>query len=452
MNKTQKTIIRRKVFQLSATFFALSIFFSACKKKETEIGDGLATNGLNIISSDTFSILTYSEEFEDMESDETSVGMLGAYNDPVFGRVDCGIVTQIVPEALTQDFPDVSDLTMDSVVLALAFSSINYYANLDEITVEVFEINDVLVRDDQAYLTSTEPTIVGANLVVPGTETIMPDIFSDQVVGEDTLSPQIRIHLSPSVGEELIADSKAGLMGDNFQTSTFKGLYIKVNMPGLASGEGTVLYFALENLLSKMTMYYTDATSVQNSFDFDINSRCARYNKIEYDRSGTDVESALADLSKGEEAFYMQGGSVRAVVEFPYIDQFYTNENGESDPKIINNAELILPIQDFESDPFDPATKLFIAREVDEKQSTFTADYILGTVSESTVSYDQDNKEFRFSVTRELQAILNGEVTDKSYRLYAPAFFASTVERIVFNGSNTSLKEKPRLEITYTEY
>lgn len=452
MNKKQKTIIRRKVFQLSATFFVLSLIFSACKKEETDLGSGLSNDGLNLVTSDTFSIVTYSEEFVDMESDETSISLLGAYIDPVFGGVDCGIITQVVPEALTQSFPDAADLTMDSVVLSLAYSSINYYANLNEITVEVYEIDDALVRNDQAYLTTTEPTLIGPNLVLAGSETIFPDFVKKPVVGDDTLSPQLRISLDPSVGLDLVADSKAGLMGEDFQNSTFKGLYIKVNMPSLTEGEGTILYFSLENALSKMTLYYRNAAGEKSTFDFDINSRCARYNKITYDRAGTDVEAALEDKSKGEEAFYYQGGAIRAIVEFPYIDQFYTDKDGNYAPKIINKAVLVLPIQDFQPDPFDPATKLFIAREVDVKTSTFTNDYSSGSVSNSTIAYNEEAKEFRFTVTKEIQAILNGEIKDKSYRIYSPAFFASTIERIIFNGSKTTLKEKPRLEITYTEY
>ncbi len=452
MNNKQQIIIRRKVLQLSATFFALTLIVSACKKKETDIGDGLNENGLNVITSDTFSILTYSEEFEDLESDETSINMLGAYNDPVFGGVECGFVTQFIPEALTQDFPDLADLTVDSVVLSCVYSSINYYANLDEVTVEVFEINDALQRDDEDYFTTTEPTLIGSNLVLAGSETIRPDVIKTVVVGEDTLAPQFRIRLDPSVGVDLVTDSKNGLMGENFQTETFKGLYVKANMPGLLEGQGTVLYFALENPLSKMTLYYKNATGEQGNFDFNINSRAARYNKVSFDREGTDVMEVLNDQSKGEEAFYLQGSAVRAVIEFPYIKDFYTNADGVYQPKVINRATLYLPIQDFQGDPFNPSSRLFMAREVDEKISTFTADYGGTSVSGSTVVYDIEDREFQFEVTREIQAILNGEVVDKSYRVYSPSFFASTIERVIFNGSKTELKDKPRLEITYTEY
>lgn len=458
MNKTKQIVLGRKV-QLSATFFALIMLFGACQKEESEIGSDIQGEGLAVSTTDTFALVTYPELIDSMESDETSINLLGAYNDPIFGGVNCGFVTQIVPEATTQSFPSLVDLTMDSVVLSLRFAAINYYANLDDITVEVYEIDDVLQRDDQVYYTFDTPTTIGPNLVLAGAETLTPDFVKSVVVGTDTLSPQLRIHLDPSVGLDLVADSQAGLMGENFATTTFKGLYVKVTVDdgapnfGLGAGEGTVLYFALEDLLSKMTIYYHDGSDVYGNFDFFINSTCARYNLINYDRSATEIQTALDDPTLGQDAFYTQGGAIRAVVKLPSITDFYTNAEGDYDPKIINKAVLILPVQDFQTDPFDPSTSLFIARIVDDKLSTFTNDYGFGSsLSGNTVTYNEDSKEFRFTMTREIQAILNGDFANVGYRIYAPAFFASTVERIIFNGPNSDLKDRPRLEITYTDY
>lgn len=453
MNKKLEIKRRRKVIKFSAAFFAISLLFVACKKEKTNIGEDLQNTSLNFVTADTFSLVTYSEEIDSMESDETSIGLLGTYNDPVFGTVDCGIVTQIVPEAFDPDFAPSESIVVDSVVLALRYSSINYYGNLEPVTLEVYEITDGLIRTDQVYHTFDSPTVTGSNLIKPGFETVDPDVVAEPIVGTDTLSPQLRIQLDPQVGTDLILDAEAGLLNSDFPNSTFKGLYLKANMPGLNPGQGTVLYFVLEDLLSKMTIYYKVDGGATQTFDFDINSTCARYNKITYDRTGTQVELALDDKSLGDDLFYMQGGSIRSVIELPYILDFYKDTTGNLQPKIINKAELILPVQDYQTDPFDPATKLFIARKVDNKISTFTADYGFGgTVAGNTVAYDEDAKEFRFAMTREVQGLLNGEFENVGYRIYSPAFFASTVERIIFNGPKSELKLKPRLEITYTEY
>lgn len=451
-----KFLSMRKVIQLSATFFMLILISISCKKKDTNIGDTLQGESLNVSTTDTFTLLTYSDEIDSMESDETSISMLGYYVDPVFGAVDCGIVTQLRLSSPVTSFGNPADIVVDSVVLGLRYSSINYYANLQDITVEVYEVSDLLVRDDQTYYTFQAPNTTGGNLVVPGTEVLTPDYVGQQILANgDTLAAHLRIKLDPALGQAWLTDHNSAWTTESDFISYFKGLYIKANGAGITSGEGTVLYFAMEDALSNVTVYYHDIASptVLEEFEFSVNSTAARYNYITYDRTGTAVEAVLNDPAKGQEAFYLQGSALRAIIEIPYIMDFNYDAEGNYDPKILNRATLILPIQDYTLDPYDPATSLFIARIVDDKLSDFTIDYNFGgSLSSSTVKYDEDEKEFRFSVTRELQAILNGEIENNGFRLYMPAFFASTIERIIFNGANTTLKEKPRLEITYTDY
>lgn len=455
-NKIQ-IIGKRMVVKLSATFFIGVLLLASCKKEESDIGSSLPGEGLALQTLDTFSVITYSEELDSMESDETAVSLLGQYNDPVFGNVDCGIVSQVRLSSVNPSFAaNIADVIVDSVVLALKFTTINYYANLDDITVEVYEIGDDLIRDDKDYYTFENPTIVSSDLVLPGTATQKPDFVANQIVGSDTLSAQLRIRLDPAtIGANLVNINGNGNMAtDEAFISAFKGLYIKVDGSNLAPSQGGVYYFSLENSLSKMTMFFHETSDPDTKFfDFNINSSAARYNKITYDRTGTKVESLLADKSLGQKEFYTQGGAIWAVVELPHIMDLNFDNDGNEDRKIINKAELIVPVQDFTQDRFDPSSSLFLAKVVDKTTSDFTLDYSFqSTLSGNTVNYDQDKKEFRFLMTNEIQAILNGTRENSGFRIYAPSFFASTVERVVFNGPESELKNKTRLEITYTDY
>ena len=458
MTRQQNEITRqRKVLQLSATFFIGLFFLVGCRKEETTVGQSLEGEGLDVHTVDTFSLITYSDELDSMESDETAVNMLGAYNDPVFGGVECGIVTQIRLSSANPSFAaNISDVVVDSVVLALAYTGIKFYAGLDDIEVEVYEITDDIVRDDQDYYTFTNINTTGVNHVLAGTELISPDVVAEVPVGDDTLAPHLRINLDPAtIGDILVQLNGSGDMATDEQfVSQFKGLYIKVD-PSIYSGyQGTVLYFALESSLSDLTLYFHETTDpTPKEYVFNINSNAARFNKIDFDRTGTAVESVLNDQSQGQDVFYTQAGSIWAVVEFPHIMSLNQDSTGNEDRKIINSATLILPVQDYAADPFDPSTSLFIARVVDATTSDFTLDYSLSsTLSGNTVKYDQDEKEFRFDMTLELQGILNGEVENKGYRIYAPSFFASSIERTIFNGPNADLKKRARLEVTYTDY
>ncbi len=455
MNTNKSKIIsKRKVNILSAAFFISILLLNSCKKEDSNIGDSLQSESLNLAVTDTFTINTYSDEVDSLDSDETSVGLLGYYKDPVFGDVDCGVVTQLRLSSPVTSF-DIGEgnAIVDSVVLGLRYTDINYYANLSDITVEAYEVSNELTRDNQEYYTFELPANEGVNLVEAGYETVSPDVIAQQYLGNgDTLDAHLRVRLDPSVGQSWLDDHNVVWSSEDDFIGYFAGLYVKVDGSMLSSGEGTVLYFSMEDALSNVMVYYhydTDATA--REFEFSINSASARYNYMDFDRTGTDVEALLTGVTDGSESFYMQGSSIRAVVEFPHIMDFNYDAEGNYDPKIINQAILILPIQDYTPEPFDPSTHLFIARIIDEQLSTATIDFG-GATSSGTVSYNEDDKEFRFTMTRELIAILNGSVENQGYRIYAPSFFGSSIERVIFNGSNTSLKEKPRLQITYTEY
>lgn len=441
--KTNKSLKNwRTVSKLSATFLLSIILLASCKKEDSAVGAGINPNGLTVITKDTFTVKTYSEVVDSITTDETSVSLLGAYNDPEFGIVDCGIATQIRLSSEGPSFGTVS--TVDSVVLSFAFGSIRYYGNVDDMEFEVFEITDDLVRDDQDYYAFTSVNTTGSNLVRAGYETISPKPYTDVQVGDDTLSPQIRINLEPSFGQTLI-DNAAEMASNATFTNYFKGLYIKVTDPSiLASTEGSVLYFSLEDALSKMVLYYKNDLAEEKTFTFNINSNCARFNKITYDRSGSNVQNVLDNPENGSDRFYMQSSSIRAIVEIPHILDLYKDKK-----RIINKAMLIVPVQDFQPDVFDPTVSLFIAKVQTNLISDLTLDY---PSFSSLVTYDEDNKEFRFLLTREIQAILNEERENTGFRIYPGSFFGSSIERIIFSGANSSSKYKTRLEITYTEY
>ncbi|MBD3639072.1 MAG: DUF4270 family protein [Crocinitomicaceae bacterium] len=453
-NNKISIISKRRVVQLSATFFISLFVLWSCRKEETDVGQSLQGEGLDVTTIDTFSLITYTDELTPMPSDETAINLLGYYRDPVFGSVDCGIVTQVRLSSSNPSFSaSPGDVIVDSVVMSLAYTGIKWYGNLDDITVEAYEITDDLIREDQQYHTSTTPNYIATNLVPIGEEVISPDVVSDvPLANGDTLAAHLRIRLdSTLLGDKLVSINEAGNMAtDELFVNAFKGIYLKVNGSGLAVGQGGVLYFALESSLSKLTLYFHEVSDpTLKEYDFPINSSAARYNKIDFGRAGTDVEAVLTDSTQGQDQFYTQAGSAWAIVHIPHIMDLNKDSLGDENKKIINKAELVLPVQDFEQDGFDPSTRLFIARVINDSISDFTRDY--QSINALPI-YDQANKEFRFIMTLEIQGILNGTVANNGFRIYTTSFFASSIERTIFNGPESTLKDKARLEVTYTDY
>ncbi len=441
MTKTYKIKKRREVIQLSASFLIALFIFSGCKKEITTVGTDINPNGLNIVSQDTFTVITKTVITDSLPTDETTTNLLGGLNDPELGKVDCGIVTQLRLSSEAPNFGNVNDITVDSVVLSLVYDSRLNYGNIEALTFEVFEITNLLDKEAE-YYRNTAVSTTGSNLVLPGTETILPDPNSSVVVDGDTLAPMLRIHLNTSLGDYFINNSSGLSSNDNF-TSFFRGLYIKLsNANTFQENEGTVLYFSLLNALSNMVLYYT-IEGENKKFTFNINSNSARFNKMDFDFNSAPLESSINSDVAAQEKVYFQASHIRPEFHFPFLENFNESRN-----IVINKAELIVPVQDFNSSPFVPSNSLFIGRISSNFLTSVTFDYSSG----STVNYDNENKVYRFNLTRDLQRVVSGEIENDGYRIFSTNFFGSSIERIIFSGPKSITKDKTKLVITYTEY
>ncbi|MFK8045281.1 MAG: DUF4270 family protein [Crocinitomicaceae bacterium] len=439
MTKKYKTERRREVIKLSASFLLAFFIFTSCKKEISTIGGDINPNGLNIVKQDTFTVITKSVITDSLSTDEKTNNLLGALNDPETGKVDCGIVTQIRLSSESPNFGDVNLITVDSVVLSFVYADRLHYGDLTDLSFEVFEITDLLTKDD-TYFRETEVSTTGNSLIIPGTETKRPKPQSLVYLEDDTLAPMLRLNLTTAFGDFLINNAAQMTSNDNF-TSFFKGLYIKTNSSNnFNENEGTVLYFNLLDALSNMVLYY-DLAGTKKKFTFNINSTCARFNKIDFNYSGTPLELSIDSEEAAQEKIYFQGSHIRPEFHFPNILDFASNRN-----VVINSAELIVPVQNYSNSPFETSNEVFIGRIKDNFFTTSAFDYLQGGTVTNT-----DN-EFRFTLTRDLQRIVSGEIENTGYRLFAPTFFGSSIERIIFSGPNSIAKDKTKLVITYTEY
>lgn len=442
MIKKYKILNQRKVIKLSAGFLIGFLALTSCKKDISSIGTDINPNGLNLVKQDTFTVFTESVVVDSLPTDETSVNLLGGYHDPEFGFVDCGIVSQIRLSSEGPNFGNVADITVDSVVLSFVYTGLLNYGSVTELNFEVLEVADVLTRVDQDYYANTPVNTVNSNLIKTGEEIQKPNLYSNVIVGDDTLKPMLRLPLKTSFGEYLINNAAEMASNDNF-TSFFKGLYVKVNnVSNLGINKGTILYLSLEDALSNMVLYYTIGGE-NKKFTFNINSNCARFNKMDFDNANTDLAQALNNTEAAQEKLFLQGSHIRPEFHFPYITEFAKGRN-----IVINKAALVVPVQDFIASPYKPSQGLFIGRISSNLQTSLTYDYS----SFNAVNIDSENKTFTFNLTRDLQRVVSGEIENVGYRIYPTNFFGSTIERTIFSGPKASTKEKTKLIITYTEY
>ncbi|MEN9441357.1 MAG: hypothetical protein RLZ33_1434 [Bacteroidota bacterium] len=425
----------RKVFGLSATFLITLLVVVACKKKESTLGnDVLDPNSLlNSTQVDTFQLTTFTIAEDSLISDNPAYAVLGSYNDPKFGKVEASFYTQVVLSGLNPNFGDISAITVDSLVLGLEYA--DYYGELSPQTVEVYQLTEK-IDVDSTYYSFQDKAHSSTNLVVPGYETFTPTPNGETIIGEDTVDAQLRIRLNNSLATQLINESASGGTNyssiDNF-TSYFKGLYVKVNNGSQLSGKGAVFYFNLNDPLSKMTIYYTQAGE-QKTFDFLINSECADFNHVDIDNSGKPVQNVINDTISGQTEFYAQAFKSRAIVKIPGLKNL---------PKkcVIHKAELILPVQYQTASKYSPSDEISVSVRIDNILSGIG---VFGFYDNYTKSYTVDCRDY-------VQALVTGQISTTELIL-SPRFFITSAERIIFNGPSTINKKKPQIVVTYTQY
>lgn len=429
---------------LSVVFLLLFVFPS-CKKKDSDLGlDLTGNNALGVNTVDTFEINTYCELQDSVTSNLKSANLLGSYQDPKFGKVDYATVTQILLSSNNPNFGDVGLISIDSVVLSLHYSTttgVSKYGELDPQTFEVYELDEDIFYDS-TYYTFSQVLTKPNNLVEPGYEVITPDPFSDAVVGDDTLAPQLRIRLDTNLGWQIINAQASGDLVDNETFKTFfKGLQIKVNNGMQANNEGAILYFDLTDLNSKMTIYYKEDTTAK-SFDFTIDAdNNARFTQANFDITGTYLEQVLNDTLSGEYEFYYQANHIWAALEFPDLLAIKGNEG-----LIVNKAELIVPTQFYPTDElFVPSTMFLLYKD------SLNDDYLIPDYTNPDGQYYESEGAYKFIITRYVQRIMTGEYPNAGLRLTNGDFF-STATRAIFNGALSTNKVKPKLIITYSNY
>jgi hypothetical protein len=429
----------------SVIFFFFGIVLissSSCKKKDNLLGKDILDPS-ELLSSggiDTFSLITYTVEDNEVFTENPRYGLLGILNDREFGVVDLGFYTQVRLSGLTPNFGDVSQITIDSFVLALEY--VGGYGYMGNQTFEVFELDEVM-NIDSSYQASQDLAIKSENWV-HGSGVLQVNPSGITVVDGDTVTTQLRIPLNPAKAMQIIQDAAnfPAEYADNglFSTNYLKGLNVKTNGVAPPQGQGMVGYFDLLDQDSKLIIYYKENGQVKPAYDLVMNYECADYNRFKINNFGKRITSVVANPSLGQTEFYAQSGKYRAVVGFPSLKKL---------PKdiIIHSAKLYLPIQYLQGSRFTPAIKIYTL-------VTGSTSYRYEAV------YDASVKGYVIDVRDYVQNFNVGTVTSESLTIYTENPVLSVeyptrviyTDRIIFNGPQSDKKNKPKLILSYTEF
>lgn len=417
--------------------FLLTLFVSVSCTKNKKLGkDVIDENSyLNGITTDTFQLETYTIAEDSVVTSKPSNVVLGSYVDPKFGRVEASFYSQVRLASLNPNFGTES-IKIDSFVLALKYAG--YYGDLSEQTFGVYELNEKMYIDS-SYYSFSEVATKSTNLIPAGKRTHVPKPTTNVVINGDTLLPQLRLHLDTNFARNIITEATNGsatfLSIDAFQ-AFFKGIFVRVENPTQSSGQGAIFYFDINNSASKLTVYFTQG-GTQKTFDMVINSNCAEFSHVDIDNAGTPIAAILQDSTKGSKEFYAQAFKHRAIVRIKHIDQLPKNI-------VIHRADLTLPVQFQNGNRFKPGTGVSAATKLKFSDSKFTSLGVLG-------EFDDNKKHFSINLRTYVQALVKDQVVNYGV-VVSPRYFINSSERIIFNGKETTNKNKPKLVLTYTTY
>ena len=438
-----------------AVAFFLILCIAACERPEEGIGLNVQPEEdlLNFLITDTTHLVAYTIR-DTVRSDEVFNGMVGAYQDPVFGLVNAAIVGQLIFSANLPVFKnaDSNFAVVDSVILSLSYlADTSFYGTITPQNFRILELNNRL-QLDSVYYNTTTPEYTLENLIDNLTP-ITPNpydsvsINSDDLLTQIKLKPQIRIKLKNSVGEKIVQQHGLPTLTTDGFLDYFKGLYIGVYPTPIPSGDGMINLIDWNSNATRMTIYYNfPLDTINKSYPFYLSANSARYNFVTHD-----FYSAIPSLAEqvsinnpvilnGQTDLYMQaGGGTKLILKIPELDNYNSIPN-----LAVNKAELILPVKNGSDAIFEKPALLGVLALDENGNELLLPDQFTGT-------YDEAINAYRINISRFVQQVLYGNF--KNYGLQiVTTNSAITPNRVQINGPDNILENKTKLVLYFTKY
>jgi hypothetical protein len=435
-----------------ANFFLIALIgittFTQSCNKSTTIGLDVQPNNvrLNVNYIDTTTLVTKTVLDGGSRTDAnvteliSSDVLIGTYIDPVFGKTSASLFTQIRLNTYSPDFG--SNPQIDSVILSLTYDTA-YYGQRPcaKQNINVHRVMDNFNASGAYYSYDS--------LSVASTDLASNFLFTPSPAD----SAQLRIPLSANFGQDILSHQPNLSDSTSFQ-NYLNGLYITTqNTTGLNSGEGNILRFIMDDINTKLTLYYHNDASLAKSslsFDFSFNS-VARFSKFKH--SYTSIDPDLAAQLNGTApaqnsvAFLQAMAGTGVKVEMPYLMQWL------HEGKIgINQAELVITIDTsgaYPSSIFSPPPGLVIYG-IDNTGSIYSIPDANEGSSYYGGIYKPLTNEYSFNIARYIQQVLDGKLPNNGMYLTVAYDFINPNRVVVFGGLQGN-SYRMKLNITRTK-
>ena len=431
----------------------MGAFFS-CKKQSGNIvidgqGDG---NRLGLVFTDTLSVQARTIKEDSLPGNNLTYSLLGALNDPIFGRSEVGIISQMSLLEPNSNFDNTVE--PDSAILFIPIiAGLNFYGNQgDEQRINVFELQDALgkttyyQKDQFATVSSSASTYKGPIFFGGLGDSIR---YKNKKIFQP---PALRIKLSTAMAKRLMSMPKEAYATNAGFQSNFKGLAIMADagdLMGKMGGYGVFTMnttdFGLEQR-AKVLLYYKDTFTLAFGFD----SKEKTINSTVTGPYSSNIQAQINNPG-AYATTYVQGLSgLKSHVQLPWL-----NNLSAQGPISINKAQIVFYLDKTtttESLFAPPRLNLFQPFGAGSVRNDLMQDAVdIGTGLLASIGgdYNESAGTYTFTITRQMQKWLLGYAKgeNKNFGMYLTVPTGSPV----LGARGVIDQSKTKVHIAYTK-
>jgi hypothetical protein len=416
---------------LSGSLIFLS--FTGCNNSD-EIGLNLTPPGDRfqyVVDSSTV-LLASTLRQDSVTSEKRATTMIGSMNDPIFGRSDASLMTQLRLSSNEVNFG--ANATIDSAIVLLKYKG--YYGDTTTLqSMRVYQVTQNLYYDSTYYSNQNLTGFFDQGNPV-GELSYLP------TPGADSLS----IRLSDDFGNSIVRADTSNLKDNNTWLAFLNGLYFQAQA---VDQGGSIVYYDLTGGKSRMILYYHNDVSDSLQYEVVINTNCTWVNLFDHSYIGAPIESKINDSVNTHPEVYLQSmAGLRSYIKIELPESLISKID---DGVAINKAELIITLA---NDPtigtFERPLTLRVFKAGADNKNEFIDDLLLGE-SYYGGTFRSNSSTYRFNVARHIQSLLHPNPDE---RIENTGFFLvltderTSANRIVLNNGNADNGMK--LVVTYT--
>ncbi|HRR92741.1 MAG TPA: DUF4270 family protein [Bacteroidales bacterium] len=444
-NQSIKRLLLILSTRLSFPIFLAALFFlQSCTEKPVITGLNLLPGGdfVNIRSTDTISIFSFTEYADSVPSKNKTAAFLGGIYDPYFGTMTSDFVAQL---RLLQKWPEGGQpFVIDSVKMIIRISGAKGLLGVNQ-DISLYEITEMLDADS-VYYSKRDPH-AGLHL---GT-------FALPKIEKDTIQ-NLEIMIPISIGEYLMRDTlklRQDNSGNDFR-NYFKGLYVSVSegqtLPDKKDGANpSKLLLSLSfsdqyNYPFIIDVFYHTALKTGQYYSFVMSDKSVRYNRYFHDFSTAEPDKRIAHINDGvkDTLSYLQsfyGASTR--ITFPGLQTFR-----DSSRLSVNRARITIPVyvDGVVYKATSIPTSIFLIYKNSEGYSYIVPDYYMSSAFYNG-NLNSTTLNFTFNIAAFVQTYIDGKIPEAQLSL---SLSDSEYRNLILKANNSHTPVK--FELTYTRY